>query len=435
MNPLAEELNRTLEGTVAGELLSGFGRRIYFPKGIVAQSAEAKQHARRFNATIGMATEGGRPMSLPSIRSLIPGLSEDRIFSYAPTAGQPELREAWKQEMVRKNPALAGKLTSNPVVVAGLTHGICTVADLFAGAGDRVLVPDMFWDNYPLIFEERYQAAFRTFPFFDAKGGMDLQGLERALADPAGKKTILVLNFPNNPTGYSPTRAEAKAVVEILRKRAEGGQRMLVVLDDAYFGLFYEEGTHPHSLFADLADLHRNILAVKVDGPTKEELVWGFRIGFLTFAARDLTPDHYAALTQKLMGSIRSTVSNCNQLTQNLLLHAMRSPTFLAEKEEAFRKLKERYQAVRRIVADLAPGSALQPLPFNSGYFLTFRFKGGSAEELRKHLLHQEGIGAISIQDRFLRIAYSSVDRKDLEALFRSLFQAAGKLAGASAPA
>jgi hypothetical protein len=42
----------------------------------------------------------------------------------------------------------------------------------------------------------------------------------------------------------------------------------------------------------DLCDAHPNILAVKLDGPTKEDYVWGFRVGFLTFGIRDATQIH-----------------------------------------------------------------------------------------------------------------------------------------------
>jgi hypothetical protein len=45
---------------------------MYFPKGIVSQSAEADERAYRFNATIGMAYEGGAPMILDSIRAGCP---------------------------------------------------------------------------------------------------------------------------------------------------------------------------------------------------------------------------------------------------------------------------------------------------------------------------------------------------------------------------
>src|SRR5512136_1937204 len=98
MNELAVGLNRALEGTVVDALLSDFGRRIYFPKGIVAQSAEAGKQAHRLNATIGTATREGQAMHLPAIRDRLRGFTPNEIFAYAPTAGSPALREAWKAE-------------------------------------------------------------------------------------------------------------------------------------------------------------------------------------------------------------------------------------------------------------------------------------------------------------------------------------------------
>ena len=58
----AAELNQTIEreNPHVFAMLSEFGRRLYFPKGILAQSAEAKEKAKRYDATIGIAREGGQ---------------------------------------------------------------------------------------------------------------------------------------------------------------------------------------------------------------------------------------------------------------------------------------------------------------------------------------------------------------------------------------
>ena len=62
MNPLAEELNQiiTSGNEHVYKMLSGVGKDLFFPKGILTQSAEAKEKAHKFNATIGMATEKGQ---------------------------------------------------------------------------------------------------------------------------------------------------------------------------------------------------------------------------------------------------------------------------------------------------------------------------------------------------------------------------------------
>jgi aspartate/methionine/tyrosine aminotransferase len=427
MNELAIALNRALEGTVVAELFSDLGRRLYFPKGIVAQAAEAGKRAGRLNATVGMAVTDGQAMHMPSIKAHIQGLTPNEIFAYAGPTGSPELREAWKREMLQKNPSLAGKSISLPVVVAGLTHGIAVAADLFVGAGDVVLMPDLCWDNYWLVFEDRLQAEVRTFSLFDERGGLNVGALSRALKRHGRSKAIVLLNFPNNPTGYSPTAAEAEGVLQVLAERARAGQRILALFDDAYFGLYYEEALYRQSLFAEAAALHENLLAVKVDGPTKENLVWGFRIGFLTFAAGGLAAEQYQALEQKVKGAIRSSVSSSSQLAQSLLLKAMQGPDYEREKREAFTVLAGRYHRARELVAG-AP-APLKALPFNSGYFMTFALENAGAEALRRGLL-ERGVGAIAFGDRYLRVAYSSVEEERLEELYGLIFEEARKLTG-----
>jgi aspartate/methionine/tyrosine aminotransferase len=429
MNPLAQELNQVLSGTVAFSLFSDLGKRLFFPKGIVAQSAEAKKLATRMNATIGIALTGGKPVFLPSIRNLLSALEPEEVFPYAPTQGVEQFREEWKKEIERKNPEVKGTPFSMPVVVPGLTAGISVLADLFVDPGDTVVMPDFYWDNYPLIFETRREARIVTFPFFNAEAtGMNVSALAEIMKRECGKgKLILILNFPNNPTGYSPTKKEAGDIVSCLKAQAEAGTHILVITDDAYFGLFYEPETYTQSLFAPLATLHSNILAAKIDGSTKEHLTWGFRTGFVTCACSGLTPAHYDALTKKLMGAVRSSSSNSSILAQNLILRALRSPTIEKEKEDAFRILNDRYLKSKKILAG-KKSKVIRPLPFNSGYFMSFAILKGRAEDLRKALLSQEAVGTIAMDEKCLRVAYSSVDADKLQELFDCIYTTAEKV-------
>lgn len=427
MNSLAEELNSILEGSIVSDLLSSFGRRFYFPKGIVAQSAEAKKKATRFNATVGMATSNGKPMFLNSVKEQIPELSESDVFPYAPTPGVLELRNKWREEMEEKNPSLKGKKTSVPLVTSGLTHGLSVLGDMFLDKGDTIVFPDMFWGNYRLIFEGRNQADIVTFPFFTENGGMNISGFEKALADAPGDKIAFVLNFPNNPTGYTPTAGDGEKIIEVLLKLAKNGKKILAIMDDAYFGLFYEEESLKESLFGALTDLHDNILAVKVDGVTKENFAWGFRVGFLTYGSKNLSLEALGALTTKTSGAIRASISNSNKLAQSLVLKSFSSDTYQSEKDAGFMILKERYLKVCDLVKSFDSNSPLKALPFNSGYFMTFLYSGNS-EKLRVHLLDEYGIGTISIQGKYLRIAYSSVELENLNELYSLINKAAKEI-------
>jgi aspartate/methionine/tyrosine aminotransferase len=429
MNPLAKELNAVLAGTAAGRLLSGLGQRLYFPRGIVAQSAEAGQRAKRYNATVGMAYENGEPMILPAVRELTAGLSPAESVAYAPAGGDPEIRRLWKQEMLLKNPSLKDGGFSLPIVVPGLTPGLATAANLFANPGDTVILPDLYWDNYELIFSDAMQAKCLTFTFFDGQGKFNAPALREVLRkNSSAGKLILLLNFPNNPSGYSPTKEDAREIARIVADCAEGGTDILVISDDAYYGLFYEEGIETQSLFAYFASLHERVLAIKVDGNTKEDFVWGFRVGFLTFGGKGLRAEHYEALLTKTNAALRATISNCSRIAQSIMIKAMNKPGYQAQKAAKLGILKRRYLKVREILAHRTAGRALREMPFNSGYFMSFLCEGISSEDLRRRLL-EKGIGTISLQDRILRVAYESIDEPGLEEMYREIFSTADELA------
>jgi phosphoenolpyruvate carboxykinase (GTP) len=440
LRPLAAELNEVIEREnphVYG-MLSDFGKRLFFPKGILAQSQEAKDKANRFDATIGIAREQNKPMFLPSIMKYFNGLSPADTLTYAPATGRPDLRKCWREELIRKNPSLAGKSFSMPVVSSGVTHALSLVGDLFVDKGDMVLMPDKFWENYELLFGVRLQAQLATYPFFNVSGGFNVEALRQALATRSGAwKTILILNFPNNPTGYSITKSEADAVVKVLTEAADEGRNLIVVTDDAYFGLFYNDEVLPESLFARLAGLHERILAIKVDGPTKEEFVWGFRTGMLTFGAQAFLSDEalYGALEKKAAGAIRSAISNCSQVAQSVLAKAMSTPELATERMEKKCILEARARKVQEVLRAAEFANLWEPYPFNAGYFMCLKLKGIDAETYRKHLLGKYGVGVIADGERDIRIAFSAVEENNLADLFATLAAAARDLSDGNGPA
>ena len=219
MNELAKELNEILEKSSPEVLsmLSDYGKRIYFPKGIISQTAEAKEKATKFNATIGIAKDKNGPLFLDSIQKLFSSeLTPSDLYPYAPSPGRQDLRQLWSQRQRLLNPLLEKATLSLPVVTSGLTHGLSLIGDLFLNAGDTILTPDKIWGNYKLMWSIKGGATFETFPLYNKNLGFNLEGLKEKLKKREGHKTLLVLNFPNNPTGYSPSKEEAFAIRDIL---------------------------------------------------------------------------------------------------------------------------------------------------------------------------------------------------------------------------
>jgi aspartate/methionine/tyrosine aminotransferase len=427
-NPLAQQLNERLEQAAPAVLamLSPLGRRLYFPKGILSQGAEAKQKGKRFNATIGIATEKGGPMYLPSMQRHLVDIAPNDVYNYAPPAGRQTLRERWREKIVAENPALRGKSFGMPITTSALTHGLAVAGDLFIGEGDRILLPDQLWGNYRLTYEVRLGAEIATFPFYQGNG-FHTEAFAKAVAENAqGRdKLIVLLNFPNNPTGYMPTPAEGRAIADALAAQAGKGTKIVAITDDAYFGLFYHLGAESmtESLFGMLTGRHPNLLAVKLDGATKELFAWGLRCGFITFGPGDPASAEVVCevLDAKTRGAIRGALSNSPMLSQTLVEKALDTSSIADERKEKAETLRARAAKVYEVVNRPKYRDSFEPYPFNSGYFMCVKVNGVDAEKLRVHLLdaHQTGLIATSPCD--IRVAFSCLELDQIEPLFETL--------------
>jgi aspartate/methionine/tyrosine aminotransferase len=430
MNPQAEKLNQIIKESnhVIYDLLSEKGRNIFFPtKGLVKQGLDAK--GKKINASIGMAMEDdGSPLRLNAIDKKL-NMPPEEVYPYASSFGKTELRDIWQKIIKEKNPSLGDQVISKPVVTNALTHGLSMCGYLFVNEGDKIIMPDMFWGNYKLLFENAYGGQLDHFPLFE-KESFNTKGLEEKLNTP-GEKKILLLNFPNNPTGYTPTIEEVKEITAIVLKAAEHGKKIVILTDDAYFGLVYEPGIYKESIFSPMANLHENVLAVKVDGATKEDYAWGFRVGFITFSNKLMDENLCMALEDKAAGAIRGNVSNCSHLSQSLLNAAYKSEDYQQDKDRKLELLKSRYIKVKKVLLEkYSTSEYFDIVPNNSGYFMCLKLKGIDPEEVRQVLLKDYDTGVMAIGD-LIRIAYSSLASNLIELLFENINNACADVKGA----
>jgi aspartate/methionine/tyrosine aminotransferase len=317
--------------------------------------------------------------------------------------------------------------------VPGITAGISYSADLFLDEGSTIITSSPCWDNYSLIFEERRGAKVHAASFFakdvraeDKNAGLNMAAIRSAIQAEAAKGVVrIILNFPNNPSGYSPTNDEARQLIGCLKEAADGGAAVLALCDDAYFGFLYEDNLNQESLFATLSSLHERILAIKLDGPIKEDYAWGFRTAFVTFGCLGLDDGHFDALIKKMMGAIRSSVSCSNTASQHLIIKISEDSRTAAEKDAYDKILFNRYCAVKKFILAHPGHKVLRPLPFNSGYFMCFHCEGISAETLRQKLLDEHGIGLVSLDGEYLRLAFSSLDDDKIEQTCQRIYQCA----------
>ncbi len=426
MNHQAEELNGIIKANtpVVYELLSKKGKAIYFPrKGILAQGAAAKD--KEINATIGTAYEDdGKPMVLHSIAHGIDLDSKD-AFPYAPSEGIKPLRDKWLELIRAKNPSLHKAEISLPVVTCGVTNGLSMVGYMFTGEGDEIIVADLYWENYDLVYTNAYGAGFKFFNFFKNRL-FDINSFRETINTGHPGKRVVLLNFPNNPSGYTPTKAAGREIISVLSEAARAGNKLVVILDDSYFGLGFEEDIFTESLFSELAKCHENLLAVKLDGMTKEEYSWGLRVGFVTYGIKNGSKGLYRALEDKTAGAVRGNISNSSHPAQSLLLNALKSAEHEKEKESNNLKIRERYLKVKEVLRVHAEyGKYFEALPFNSGYFMCVRLKGLDPDKVWEVLLNKYSTGVVCISEKNLfRIAFASTPTDKIDKLFSNIYAA-----------
>ncbi len=400
---MEEKLNSILktEHPAALAVMTDLGKRLYFPKGVPVQAGQAKKAGCPFNATIGeLKGEDGKALPLPSMSETIVGLSEEEAFLYQAQGGRVDLRQAWARHIATEVPADGASL---PVACMGLTHGLSICADLFVDSNTDVLLPSPRWGNYDVIFGMRPQGRIHNYSVMketeDVRASVfNVEGI-RAQLQKIEQKGVLVLNIPSNPVGYTPTPKEISELVSVIE---ESDKPLVIVLDEAYKGMEWEESSVQGSVVKAFAGLNPDrFLVVKVDGATKELFFFGGRIGFVTFLCN---PKAAPVLEEKVIASIRSTVSALPSPSQAMVLRALQSDSLDAEVMKIRGLLRRRYQTLKEAM----DARQVPYFPFNSAFFVLIRTPN-DAEEMRQYLLGK-GVGVVSVpSEQAIRVSYSTV--------------------------
>ena len=167
---------------------------------------------------------------------------------------------------------------------------------------------------------------------------------------------------------------------------------------------------------------------MKIDCATKEEYVWGLRVGFIIYGGLGVTKKSYSALTDKTAGAIRGNISSASHLSQSLVLNAISNRSYRNEKKYNHNLLKKRFEKVEEVLNNKKYTYCFTPLPYNSGYFMCIKLAQGiDAEKVRQILLKEYDTGVIAL-GYLLRIAFSSVSEENIPTLFDNIYLACLKI-------
>jgi aspartate/methionine/tyrosine aminotransferase len=190
---------------------------------------------------------------------------------YSHNLGLAVLREAISQEMLQKH---GGAISSHRIAVtSGGVNALMLAMQALVNAGDEVVVVTPVWPNLtaqPQILG----AKLRTVSLEPVKGKWMLP-LDKLLDSITPHTRLLVLNSPNNPTGWTLNRQEQQAVLDKCRTTGTW-----ILADEVYENLFFlDSENHCAPSFLDIA--HADDKLMVAHSFSKSFLMTGWRLGWL----------------------------------------------------------------------------------------------------------------------------------------------------------
>jgi aspartate/methionine/tyrosine aminotransferase len=195
---------------------------------------------------------------------------------YTQNFGIPELREAIAAYLSRLHRPV---VSANVAVTSSGMSALMLAVEALVNHGDRVVCVTPLWPNLTEIPKILGAEVVRVGLSFDRSGWR--LDLERLLAALTPGTRALIVNSPNNPTGWTLDRATQAAILEHCRRHG-----IWIVADDVYERLYYAGGECAPS-FLDLASAEDRLVSTN---SSKAWLMTGWRLGWIV-APPALMPD------------------------------------------------------------------------------------------------------------------------------------------------
>jgi len=197
---------------------------------------------------------------------------------YTQNFGIPPLRSAIAAYVSNLHRATAD---ANIAVTASGMSALMLAVEALVAPGDRVVVVTPLWPNLVEI-PKILSADVACVPLAFAAGAWTLD-LDRLLAALRPGTRMVMINSPNNPTGWTLTRAEQQAILGHCRRHG-----IWLVADDVYERLYYRDDAPAAPSFLDLAAPEERVIAI--NSFSKSWLMTGWRLGWMV-APSALMPD------------------------------------------------------------------------------------------------------------------------------------------------
>lgn len=323
---------------------------------------------------------------------------EEGSTHYTSNSGMPELREAISAYLERRFD-LKYCPDEEVLVTVGGSEGIDLALRALVGPGDEVIIPEPSFVAYqgctaftgatPKVIDLKAENEFK----------LTRQELEEAITD---KTKLLVLPFPNNPTGATMNREELSEIVDVLKDKD-----IIVLSDEIYAELSYEEKHVSIASFEEMKDK-----TVVINGFSKSHAMTGWRLGYAC---------GHKVIIDAMKKIHQYAIMCCPTISQHAAIEALNNG------DESVREMVTAYNQRRRVLLDGLTKIGLECFEPQGAFYLfpSIKSTGMSSDEFCEALLREEEVLVIpgtafgKSGEGFIRCSYASSMENILESIKR----------------
>lgn len=330
-------------------------------------------------------------------KSAINTLEKKRII-YTANSGLAELRKEISNYILKKN-----KVSYNPdneiIVTVGGSEAIDISIRALINPGDEVLIVEPCFVCYSPIVELMHGVPVPISTKHEDNFKLTAKALKEKITD---KTKLLILPFPNNPTGAIMTREDLEEIADVLR-----GTDIIILSDEIYSELTYGR---EHCSITEIEDMQER--TILINGFSKAFAMTGWRLGYLT------APE---PLVTQIMKIHQYAIMSSPTISQYAAIEA------LTKCDAEVKKMVTEYNMRRRLLVDKFNEIGLDC--FNpEGAFYVFpciKSTGLSSEEFCERLLNEQKVAVVpgnafgQSGEGFIRVSYAYSLKHLMEALKR----------------
>ena len=319
--------------------------------------------------------------------------------SYTPNRGFLQLR-AEISNFVERHYHVKYDPQTEVLVTVGGSEAIDLCVRTLIEPGDEVLIPEPSFVCYvpitemaggvPVIIETKPENKFR----------LTEEELEEKITD---KTKLLIMPYPNNPTGAVMRRSDLEAVARVVERH-----NLLVLSDEIYASLTY--GGEPHTAFSALPGMQER--TILVNGFSKSHSMTGWRMGYAC------GPEAIISLMTKLH---QFAIMSAPTMSQYAAIEAMKNG------DDDMEYMRTQYDMRRRLIVDGLNRMGLKCFEPEGAFYVfpSVKSTGLTSMEFCERLIRTHRVAVVpgdafgACGEGFVRISYCYSTKHIIEALER----------------